>query len=102
MLKETEKRKGKSVSNFMSLLVKKSYQKKNSNNCLSNCFSCKLYYVFRSYHNVFQDIMSQCHSTAVPYLFQKDKRAYDPKYDVGSKVVQCGRKVILSLYQSEV
>ena len=46
--------------------------------------------------------MSQCHSTAVPYLFQKDKRAYDPKYDVGSKVVQCGRKVILSLYQSEV
>ena len=28
MLKETEKRKGKSVSNFMSLLVKKSYQKK--------------------------------------------------------------------------
>ncbi|CAK8673371.1 acidic amino acid decarboxylase GADL1-like isoform X2 [Clavelina lepadiformis] len=37
--------------------------------------------------------MKNCHTLHVPYLFQQDKTLYDASYDVGSKVLQCGRKV---------
>ncbi|XP_039266440.2 cysteine sulfinic acid decarboxylase-like [Styela clava] len=40
-----------------------------------------------------KEIMKECHSLNVPYLFQTDKRAYDPSFDVGHELIQCGRKV---------
>lgn len=39
------------------------------------------------------DILSGAHSLHVPYLFQMDKTLYEPSYDVGKKIIQCGRKV---------
>uniref|UniRef100_H2YJ70 Cysteine sulfinic acid decarboxylase n=1 Tax=Ciona savignyi TaxID=51511 RepID=H2YJ70_CIOSA len=38
-------------------------------------------------------VMKNCQSIQVPYLFQPDKTLYSPEYDIGSKVIQCGRKV---------
>nr|NP_001027786.1 cysteine sulfinic acid decarboxylase [Ciona intestinalis]BAB88855.1 cysteine sulfinic acid decarboxylase [Ciona intestinalis] len=41
----------------------------------------------------------KCHSIEVPYLFQQDKTLYSSEYDIGSKVIQCGRKVdVLKLW----
>lgn len=37
-------------------------------------------------------MMGDFHSFHVPYLFQKDK-AYDTAYDIGTNLVQCGRRV---------
>uniref|UniRef100_H2YJ73 Glutamate decarboxylase n=1 Tax=Ciona savignyi TaxID=51511 RepID=H2YJ73_CIOSA len=37
--------------------------------------------------------IDNCQSIQVPYLFQPDKTLYSPEYDIGSKVIQCGRKV---------
>lgn len=39
------------------------------------------------------EILAGAHSLHVPYLFQLDKTLYDPSYDVGKKVIQCGRKI---------
>lgn len=36
-------------------------------------------------------ILTECHSAAATYLFQKDK-FYDTRYDSGDKHIQCGRK----------
>lgn len=38
------------------------------------------------------ELLPQCNSTAVHYLFQQDK-FYDVSYDTGNKSVQCGRKI---------
>uniref|UniRef100_A0A1A9WSM0 Glutamate decarboxylase n=1 Tax=Glossina brevipalpis TaxID=37001 RepID=A0A1A9WSM0_9MUSC len=38
------------------------------------------------------ELLPQCNSLAVDYLFQQDK-FYDISYDTGNKSIQCGRKV---------
>ncbi|XP_023294865.2 cysteine sulfinic acid decarboxylase [Lucilia cuprina] len=38
------------------------------------------------------ELLPQCNSLAVHYLFQQDK-FYDVSYDTGNKSVQCGRKI---------
>lgn len=39
-----------------------------------------------------KELLPQCNSLAVHYLFQQDK-FYDVSYDTGNKSVQCGRKI---------
>ncbi|XP_039272903.2 cysteine sulfinic acid decarboxylase-like [Styela clava] len=39
------------------------------------------------------EILRKCNSIHVPYLFQTDKTTYDTSYDIGTKIIQCGRKV---------
>ncbi len=37
------------------------------------------------------DLLLEANSASASYLFQKDK-FYDPKWDVGDKYLQCGRR----------
>jgi len=40
------------------------------------------------------EVLNGSSSLHVPYLFQNDKKSYDAKtYDIGRKVIQCGRRV---------
>lgn len=46
-----------------------------------------------------KNIMKECNSLCVPYLFQTDKTSYDSSFDVGKDLIQCGRKVdVLKLW----
>lgn len=45
-----------------------------------------------------QDMLLQANSASAVYLFQQDK-FYDPKWDVGDKYLQCGRRAdVLKLW----
>ena len=53
---------------------------------IAGCPSAMFYFLIRD-----ENTLLQANSASAVYLFQQDK-FYDPKWDVGDKYLQCGRR----------